>query len=239
VEIDESWQQMVTLRDGTEVTLALITPEDAPLIARGFDELSDDTKYRRFLATKRSLSNRELTYLSDVDQIDHVAIGATRERSEFDVRSDDSEADTREGIGVARFIRLPVEGESANDSSAWKGGGRQMSGASGSTTSSVAEAAITVVDDYQNRGLGTHLLVWLLKAAGERGIETFRCTLLSRNEPVRHLLEHADDIRVVERDGAVVTVEADITRAGAAEASEELLKLVGRGEAELPGDSNA
>lgn len=238
MEIDESWQQMVTLRDGTEVTLALITPDDAPLIARGFNELSDDTKYRRFLAAKRSLSNRELTYLSDVDQIDHVAIGATRERPVPEDRDVDSGAETREGIGVARFIRLPVDEKNTDEPAAWKGGELKASGDAESTTSEVAEAAITVVDAYQNRGLGTHLLVWLLKAARERGIETFRCTLLSRNEPVRHLLDHADDIRVVERDGAVVTVEADITRAGASEASEELLKLVGRGEAELPGDSH-
>ncbi len=67
------------------------------------------------------------------------------------------------GLGIARFIR-------ANDRA-------------------VAEAAITVVDDMQRKGLGRILAVTLARAALERGIQRFRGEVLTDNQPVRQLLE--------------------------------------------------
>lgn len=68
------------------------------------------------------------------------------------------------GLGVARFIRLVDEPE-------------------------VAEAAVTVVDAFQGRGLGK-LLVRLLGAdALDRGIRLFRAEVLRSNLPVRQILE--------------------------------------------------
>jgi GNAT superfamily N-acetyltransferase len=81
------------LRDGTRVVLRLIRPEDRDVLRAGFDRLSAASRYSRFLAPKASLSDDELHYLSDVDQEDHVAIGAVRED------------DRSFGLGIARFIR--------------------------------------------------------------------------------------------------------------------------------------
>jgi RimJ/RimL family protein N-acetyltransferase len=69
-----------------------------------------------------------------------------------------------EGLGVARWVRLREEPD-------------------------VAEPAITVVDDYQGRGLGTLLLGLLAAAARAGGIERFRAYVLEENEPMRVLLE--------------------------------------------------
>jgi len=69
-----------------------------------------------------------------------------------------------EGMGVARYIRL--QGEPG-----------------------VAEAAVTVVDAYQRRGLGTLLLGLLTAAALTAGIFTFRAYVLEENLPTRKLLE--------------------------------------------------
>jgi RimJ/RimL family protein N-acetyltransferase len=69
-----------------------------------------------------------------------------------------------EGLGVARWVRLREE-------------------------PTVAEPAITVVDDYQGRGLGTLLLGLLAAAARAGGIERFRAYVLEENEPMRLLLE--------------------------------------------------
>ena len=55
----------------------------------------------------------------------------------------------------------------------------------------VAEAAIAVVDDMQNRGVGHALLMALAEAARERGIKRFRADVLASNTPMRHLLEEA------------------------------------------------
>lgn len=73
---------------------------------------------------------------------------------------DDPEA---RGVGVARYVRVPGEPE-------------------------VAEAAVTVVDDYHGRGIGTILLELLGAVALENGVRRFRGHALEENRPIRELL---------------------------------------------------
>jgi GNAT superfamily N-acetyltransferase len=89
------------LRDGTRVVLRLIRPDDKELLRAGFERLSPASRYSRFLAPKAALSDDELRYLCDVDQEDHVAIGAVRED------------DPTLGLGTARFIRQPDRPDTA------------------------------------------------------------------------------------------------------------------------------
>lgn len=84
--------EVVTLRDGTRVRIARITPRDAPLIAAGFERLSAETRRLRFLTSKPTLSNSELKYLTEVDGHVHEALGAIDPAS-------------GQGIAVARFVR--------------------------------------------------------------------------------------------------------------------------------------
>src|SRR5215470_7945825 len=84
------------LRDGTRVRLRLVRPESKDTLRAAFERMSPESRYARFLAPKASLSDDELRYLCDVDQENHVAIGAVRD-----------EADEQTGLGVARFVRLP------------------------------------------------------------------------------------------------------------------------------------
>jgi hypothetical protein len=81
------------LRDGTRIVVRLIRSDDKDLLRAGFDRLSPASRYARFLAPKASLSDDELRYLCEVDQENHVAIGAVRED------------DPAFGLGIARFIR--------------------------------------------------------------------------------------------------------------------------------------
>jgi RimJ/RimL family protein N-acetyltransferase len=53
----------------------------------------------------------------------------------------------------------------------------------------VAEAAVTVVDDYHGRGLGRLLLEMLGAAALENGVLRFRAYVQEDNRPIRELLE--------------------------------------------------
>ncbi len=92
---DDDWREQVRLRDGRMVVLRLGRPGDRALLERGFERLSPESRYRRFLAAKERLTDAELDYLTRVDQRDHVAIGAFE-------RTDDG----MEGLGVARFVRL-------------------------------------------------------------------------------------------------------------------------------------
>jgi GNAT superfamily N-acetyltransferase len=91
--------ERAVLRDGTAVRLRLVTPEDKPLLLAGFQRMSPESRYARFLAPKDTLSEDELRYLTELDQERHFAIGAVTE--DGDGRGEPI------GAGVARFIRLP------------------------------------------------------------------------------------------------------------------------------------
>lgn len=150
----EDYTETARLRDGTRVTFRCIQPEDKQMLRAGFESLSPESRYRRFMTSKNRLTDSELEYLTEVDGEDHFAIVAgVRHRLSPD-----------EGMGVARFVRLP---------------GQPL----------VAESAVTVLDAHQGRGLGTALLQRLMEAAYERGIRWFRAELLGENIAMRSLLE--------------------------------------------------
>jgi len=67
------------------------------------------------------------------------------------------------GIGVGRYVRLEED-------------------------PALAEAAVTVLDDYQGKGLGTLLLGVLAATARMAGIERFRAFVLEENQPMLELL---------------------------------------------------
>jgi GNAT superfamily N-acetyltransferase len=82
----------VVLADGSEVEIRPVKPEDKPRFALGWERLSEESIYRRFLQPRPGLSVDELAFFTELDHVDHEAIGAI------------SSAD-REGVGVARYVR--------------------------------------------------------------------------------------------------------------------------------------
>lgn len=86
------------LDDGSRVLFRNIRPEDRELIRRGLEQLSPESRYRRFFRHVDHLSEKELSYLTEVDFMNHYALIATLP----------DEAGSP-GIGVARWIR--IEGE--------------------------------------------------------------------------------------------------------------------------------
>jgi GNAT superfamily N-acetyltransferase len=80
------------LKDGSEVIVRQIEPEDKPLLLEGFTHFGETSRYQRFMGPKKRLSTRELAYFTDIDHADHEAIGAL-------------DPQTGHGVGVARFIR--------------------------------------------------------------------------------------------------------------------------------------
>jgi GNAT superfamily N-acetyltransferase len=87
-----------------------------------------------------------------------------------------------DGIGIARFVRLNEDPQ-------------------------VAEPAITVIDEYQGRGVGTALLRRLVEAARERGIRRFRCDFLTDNRRVASIIDDLEGGTVIHRERGVVTME--------------------------------
>lgn len=92
------YAERVVLKDGSEVVLRLVVPEDKEILRAGFERLSPESRYARFLAPKQRLTDEELAYLVEVDQETHFALGATREGVD---------GSPPIGLGIARFIRLP------------------------------------------------------------------------------------------------------------------------------------
>jgi RimJ/RimL family protein N-acetyltransferase len=142
----------VALRDGSRVVIRPVCGTDAPLLADGFDRLSDRSRRMRFLGDKKTLSPAELRFLTEVDHRDHEALGAL------------NPADGR-GVGIARYIR-DIEDPQA------------------------AEVAVTIVDDWQGRGLGTELLARLSARARQEGIRRFTATAAAGNAAIARLLRN-------------------------------------------------
>jgi RimJ/RimL family protein N-acetyltransferase len=92
-------------------------------------------------------------------------------------------ASAETGIGIGRFIRTAEE-------------------------PSVAEAAITVVDDMQAKGLGRILSICLARAGLERGVRRFRGEILANNQPVQQLLDEVGaEVRRSDTDSLVFEVD--------------------------------
>jgi GNAT superfamily N-acetyltransferase len=96
VHFDGAYLEEVTLADGTRARLRLVRPSDKRLLERGFARLSPESRYRRFFTDKQALTPEELRYLTEIDGVGHVAIGAV----------DDSDDGGERGLGIARFVRL-------------------------------------------------------------------------------------------------------------------------------------
>ncbi|GGI09719.1 GNAT family N-acetyltransferase [Egicoccus halophilus] len=98
----DAWHRRVELRDGTAVLIRQIRPEDRDRLAAGFAELSPASRYLRFHSAVDELSEEQLTYLTEVDHVDHEALVAV-----------DLDRPERAGVGVARYVREPYERETA------------------------------------------------------------------------------------------------------------------------------
>ena len=160
----------VVLRDGSEVRIRPVRAEDKPLFAAGWSRLSGESVYRRFLQPRHALSVDELAFFTEIDHVDHEAIGAIA---------------GEEGVGVARYVRSAERPHAA-------------------------EAAVTVVDDWQHRGLGGKLLRRLCARATENGIRVFTASLLATNEAMLTLLEQLGKVTVTRRDGATIEVDVEL-----------------------------
>lgn len=172
-----------------------LRPDDGPGLAEAFEQLSETSRYRRFFTVKPRLSERTLSFLTDVDHRDHEALVAVAPGS-------------GQLAGVARFIRDPQEPDQA-------------------------EVAVTVVDSWQRRGLGTALLHELAQRAAEEGIRHFTAEILAENLPMLTLarqLGHAETTC----HGSTVSALIDLPAADQAPAfghdGHDLLRAAARGE---------
>ncbi|WP_299682161.1 GNAT family N-acetyltransferase [uncultured Roseobacter sp.] len=142
----------VEVKDGLWVSLRDVVPDDGDLIELGFDRLSKQSRFFRFMAAKKRLTGREVKQFAALNTADHAAVGALCMRQ-----------NRAHPVGIARYIRTNAEDHAA-------------------------EIAITVVDAFQNRGIGTLLLGVLAKVAQAHGITEFLALVAKENDAMQHLL---------------------------------------------------
>ena len=110
-------------------------------------------------------------------------------------------------VGVARFIRDPREPDQA-------------------------EVAVTVIDSWQRRGLGTALLHNLAQRAAQEDIREFTADILAENRPMLTLARRLGQAETTS-NGTTVSARIDLTEATEQEAGTEgydLLRAAARGE---------
>ena len=111
------------------------------------------------------------------------------------------EPDSGEALGVARYVRTAPE---------------------------AAEFAVTVIDDWQGRGLGSALLDLLAGRAREEGITHFGALVLAENEEMLELLRRLGPIRVLAHEQGTVAVDSVLPPGGAGERLRALLRLAAK-----------
>jgi acetyltransferase len=90
--------ESLTLKDGTQVIIRPIQPDDADLLQATFKRLSMESIYLRFLSYKKELPDEEARQLATVDYTSRMAfVAVTKENGEDFI------------VGVARYAMLDTE----------------------------------------------------------------------------------------------------------------------------------
>ncbi len=144
--------------DGSPYIVRPIRPEDALPLQAFTRDLSDHTRYMRFISAMRELSPRTLARYTQIDYHRELALVATVWEPD-----PDHAAELRESIiGVARYLLNP--------------------------DSVSAEYALVIADAWQRRGLGEQLMSTLIDAARKQGLKLIEGVVLASNRPMLKLM---------------------------------------------------
>jgi GNAT superfamily N-acetyltransferase len=185
----------VRLRDEHEVLVRPIRAGDKEALAKGFERLSEQSRYQRFFTGVDELSETDLAYLTEVDHHDHEALIA------FDAEH------PAEAVAVARYVRPPE--------------------------TQIAEAAITVIDDWQGRGLGSALANLIAQRAREEGVRTFTALLLASNRQMQDVLASLGPSKVMSREAGTIELEISLPQEGIGDHMAGVLRVAAGGTIEL------
>jgi acetyltransferase len=75
--IPEGFTEEIIIKNTTSVTIRPIQSSDAPLLQAGFERLSPETVYLRFLKSFRNLSDEQARYFANVDYYHRMALVGT------------------------------------------------------------------------------------------------------------------------------------------------------------------
>lgn len=166
----------VVLRDGTRALIRDVRLDDRPLIQAEYTRLSPESRFHRFLAPVPRLTDTLLTQL--VDDVDYIDHVALGMLA-ADPASEPAEFTIPVGIG--RFIRY-----------------QDMPDA--------ADVAVTVVDQYQGRGVASALLAELVRR-GPAGVRRLMTVIAADNEPSLAMLRRLGQTTASHPSSGIIEVE--------------------------------
>jgi len=163
----------VSLGDGRTVTIRPIRPEDAGIEAEFVRNLSEESRYYRFMDSLRELTPQMLSQFTQLDYDRHMALIAVTLAGSAEVE-----------IGVARYVMI----DEAN-----------------------CEFAIVVADEWQHKGIGSHLMRALMDAARGRGLRIMSGEVLTSNHKMLAFLSRLGFHAAFDPgDGHVMRVDAKL-----------------------------
>lgn len=152
--------QSRTLKDGRPWTLRPIRPEDAQPLQDFIRDLSDESRYMRFVSMLRELTPAMLARYTRIDYDRELAMVATVQAPDPDHRGHPKERI----VGFSHYLRH-ADGRGA-------------------------EYALVIADDWQRKGLGAQLMGSLIEAARIQGLTYIDGSVLSSNRPMLSLMAH-------------------------------------------------
>jgi len=152
------WVRALTFADGTPWVMRPIRPEDGEPLQAFIRDLSERSRYMRFVSVMRELTPKMLARYTQVDYHRELAlVAATR------VPNPANRGHPQEVIiGLAHYLRNP-DGQGA-------------------------EYALVIGDDWQRRGLGANLMGMLIAAAREQQLAYIDGVVLAENRPMLALM---------------------------------------------------
>ncbi len=152
------WVHPLRFDDGTRWTIRPIRPEDGDPLQHFIRDLSERSRYMRFVSMMRELTPRMLARYTQVDYHRELALVATTFVPNPAHRGYPQEVI----IGLAHYLRHP-DGRGA-------------------------EYALVIGDAWQRRGLGGQLMRMLIDAAREQGLDYIDGVVLAENRPMLALM---------------------------------------------------
>lgn len=152
--------QTKTFQDGTSWMMRPIRPEDAEALQDFVRDLSDETRYMRFVSMLRELTPRMLARYTRIDYDRELALVATVQVPNPAHRGYMHE----QIIGFAHYLRN-ADGRGA-------------------------EYALVISDQWQRRKLGQQLMKGLIEAAQSQGLSYIDGVVLSTNRAMLALMAH-------------------------------------------------
>jgi RimJ/RimL family protein N-acetyltransferase len=91
--ITPTWPERLTLATGKQIAIRPLDSRDRRHLTDLFTRMSRQSRQRRFFSPKQELTERELTYFTDIDHVKHEALAAV---------------DPSDGsfVGVARYVEF-------------------------------------------------------------------------------------------------------------------------------------